>query len=56
MHIHAIGGDGEAKFWLKPVVRVALSEGLDAKTLRELTGVVESNVDLIERTWHAYFG
>ena len=56
LHVHAIGGGGEAKFWLQPSVRVAFSDGLDARTLRELTGVVERNVELIEGTWHEHFG
>jgi len=49
------GDGGEAKFWLSPAVRVATSEGLDARTLRELNGVVQQNLGLIERTWHDYF-
>jgi hypothetical protein len=56
LHAHAIGGGGEAKFWLKPVVRVAFSDGLDARTLRELTGVVERNAEIVERTRHEHFG
>ena len=36
--------DCEAKFWLKPPVRVADSHGFDARTLRELLKVVEENV------------
>ena len=55
VHIHARGEGGEAKFWLRPAVRVAESDGLDARTLRELAQVVEANQDLIERTWHDYF-
>ena len=56
VHVHAIGEGGEAKFWLRPDVRVAFSDGLDARTLRELTSVVEGNAEHIERTWHEYFG
>ncbi len=55
VHVRAIGAEGEAKFWLQPAVRVAFSDGLNARTLRELTGVVQLNADLIERTWHEYF-
>ena len=35
---------------------VAFSDGLDVRTLRELTAVVEQNLELVERTWHEYFG
>jgi len=56
VHVHAIGEGGEAKFWLRPGVRVAFSDGLPASTLRELTMVVERSAETIERTWHEYFG
>jgi hypothetical protein len=56
LHVHVLGEGGEAKFWLKPQVRLATSDGLSAKTLRELAGVVETNNALIERTWNEYFG
>ena len=55
VHVHVRGDGGEAKFWLKPAVRVAISDGRDARDLRELTGVVEKNLELIERTWHEFF-
>mgnify|MGYP001232296812 FL=1 len=55
IHIHARGEGGEAKFWLQPAVRVAASDGLDARTLRELTRAVQTNQELIERTWNDYF-
>mgnify|MGYP001224256933 CR=1 FL=1 len=50
-----MGEGGEAKFWLKPA-HVAFSHGLDARTLRELTQVVDERTELIERAWHEYFG
>ena len=54
VHVHAIGEDGEAKFWLRPA-RIASSDGLSARTLRELTGVVEQQSELIERSWDEHF-
>ena len=55
MHIHVRSPDGEAKFWLTPEVYLADSDGFDARTLRELQGVVTSNKALFERTWHEHF-
>ena len=55
VHVHVLGQGGEAKFWLLPVVGVASNDGLDARTLRELSAVVEEHRELIERTWHEYF-
>jgi hypothetical protein len=55
LHIHVRGNSCEAKFWLKPLVRVADSDGFDSRTLRELTEVVEQNAALIERSWNEHF-
>ena len=40
MHVHVRGADGEAKFWLTPTVYLADSDGLDARTLRDLRNAV----------------
>jgi hypothetical protein len=55
-HVHVRAGSSEAKLWLEPRVRVAASYGFDAGTLRELVEVAQANRELIERTWHDYFG
>jgi hypothetical protein len=46
----------EAKFWLKPEVRVAYNDGYDARALRGLPVIVENNKGRIERAWDEYFG
>ena len=56
LHVHARGNGYEAKFWLEPMVRVADSDGFDARTLRELVEVVEENLELIRRSWNEHFG
>jgi Domain of unknown function (DUF4160) len=56
MHIHVCGSDGEAKFWLKPIVTLADSSGFDAGTLRDISWEVTQNVKLIERAWNEHFG
>ena len=55
VHVHLRGEGGEAKFWVRPEVRVATSDGLSARTLRELVRVVEQNAELIERAWNEHF-
>lgn len=55
-HVHVRSGGSEAKLWLEPKVRVAASYGFDAATLRELVEAAQLNRELIERTWHEYFG
>jgi len=56
LHVHVMGAGGDAKFWLRPQISLADSDGLDARTLRELLRVVEDNVALIERAWNEHFG
>jgi len=56
VHIHVERGDAEAKFWLRPEVRVAYNDGYDARTLRRLMAMVEANRERIERAWNEFFG
>jgi hypothetical protein len=56
IHIHVEKDDAEAKFWLNPVVHLAYNDGYDARTLRQLAGMVEANRVRIERTWNEFFG
>jgi len=56
IHIHVEKDDVEAKFWLHPEVSLAYNEGYNARTLRELQGIVEQNRILVERAWNEYFG
>jgi hypothetical protein len=37
-------------------VGVARSSGFDARTLRDLAGIVAANTGLIEKAWNEYFG
>ncbi|MDP5008972.1 MAG: DUF4160 domain-containing protein [Glaciimonas sp.] len=55
VHVHVRNSEGEAKFWLHPIVSLENSDGFDAKQLRELAKVVEQNIILIEKTWNEYF-
>jgi hypothetical protein len=55
VHIHVEKDDLEAKFWLIPEVRVAYNDGYDARTLRELLEIVETNKERIERAWNEFF-
>ena len=56
VHVHVRAGGAECKLWLEAQVRVAISYGFDAATLRELTEVAQSHRETIERAWHDYFG
>lgn len=51
IHVHIYSGDGEAKFWLEPIVALADYHGLSNRELRELQRVVEEKRDVIESSW-----
>lgn len=55
-HIDVGKGGSEAKFWLRPEIRMAYNDGYDARTLRQLLMVVEANRERIERAWDEFFG
>jgi hypothetical protein len=55
-HIHALREGIDAKFWLWPDVVVASNDGFSAKTLRELTEVIEQRRSEISEAWDDFFG
>ena len=54
-HIHIVSPEGEAKFWLEPIVALAESFRFSPSELRELQGVVERRKDEIVRAWNKHF-
>ncbi len=56
VHVHVEKGESQAKFWLRPEVRVAYNDGYDARTLRRLMAVVDARRARIEGAWNEYFG
>jgi len=56
MHIHASCPDGEAKFWIEPVVALANHDGLSRKQLGELQEIVEKRSREISKAWKEHFG
>jgi hypothetical protein len=55
LHVHVEKNRSEAKFWLQPSVQLAYNDGYDARTLRELSRIVEANRNRIERVWNEHF-
>ncbi|MCH8311639.1 MAG: DUF4160 domain-containing protein [Nitrospinae bacterium] len=56
LHVHVRKGSSIAKNWIKPNVFVVDSYGFSSSELNDLSGIIENNVDLIERFWNDYFG
>ena len=55
MHVHVSCPDGEAKFWLEPVVALVDHVGLSTRQLKELQQIIERKRDEIIRRWHRHF-
>jgi len=56
VHVHVTCEDGEAKFWIEPLVSLAVYHGLNAKRLREIQKIVEERNDEIKKAWQKHFG
>lgn len=56
LHVHVRKAEASAKFWMEPQVSVVESYGLNGQDLNDLVKVVADNRQLIERTWHEFFG
>lgn len=55
VHVHVAHPDGEAKFWLTPVVQLAVATGLSASQLREAQHLVEHHIEEIRNAWAHHF-
>lgn len=55
MHVHVAAPDGEAKFWLEPVVALAHHHGLSLRELKEIQKVVEARNNEITKAWKKHF-
>ena len=55
IHIHVTCEDGEAKFWLEPMISFAVSYGLNPRRLNEIQNIVEEHRDEIIKAWQKHF-
>ena len=56
VHVHVTSEDGEAKFWLEPIISLAVYHGLNSKKLIEIQSIVEAHKDEIIKAWQKHFG
>ena len=54
IHIHIEKADCYAKFWLEPI-RIASDYNFNSKELRQISEIIENNIELIKNNWHEYF-
>ena len=55
MHVHVSCPEGEAKFWLEPIVALNQQYGISPRKLKELQKIVEKHKDEIIRRWKKHF-
>ena len=55
MHVHITCGEGEAKFWLDPLVSLAVYHGLNKRKLNDIQNIVEEHKNEIIKAWHEHF-
>lgn len=55
MHIHILSPDGEAKFWIEPIIALADYKGFSARQIKELEKVVKEHAKEIEQSWKKHF-
>ncbi len=55
VHVHVSKSGADAKLWLFPNVEVAYDRGVNARDLKELIAVAESQRRDIERAWDDHF-
>lgn len=56
IHVHVTSEDGEAKFWLEPMVSLALYYKFSTEKLNEIQRLVEEHKDEITKAWGKHFG
>lgn len=56
MHVHIECPDGMAKFWIEPIVSLAVYHKFNSVKLNEIEKLVEKHRDEIIKKWQEYFG
>ena len=55
IHVHVSHADGEAKFWLEPLISLATSTGLNARQLKSVEAIVYQHQESIRNAWLRHF-
>ena len=55
MHVHIESPEGEAKFWMEPVIALADYAGYSKKQLNDLEKAVRDHAEEIIQTWNKHF-
>ena len=56
VHVHVTSEDGEAKFWLEPIIYLASSIKFSPVKLNEIQEIIEERHDEVIEAWGRHFG
>lgn len=56
IHVHVESSDGTAKFWIEPIISLAVYQGLSSVKLNEIEKIVEKHKHEIIKKWQEHFG
>lgn len=55
IHVHIECPEGEAKYWIEPVIALASYYKLNSKELKEIQKVIETRENEIIKEWKKHF-
>ena len=55
IHVHVVSPDGEAKFWIEPLVALVVYTGLSKRQLGRLQKIIEEHKSEIVKAWQKHF-
>ena len=55
MHVHVQCANGDAKFWLEPIIELAENQGLRSGEIRSAQKLIEEHSDEIRSRWQDHF-
>ena len=55
IHVHIVSPDGEAKFWVEPIVALVAHTGFSKRQLGRLHKIIEEHKSEIVKAWQKHF-
>ncbi len=55
VHVHIECEEGEAKFWLEPIISLATYNGVSPRQLNEIERIIKRRKDDIIKEWKRHF-
>lgn len=56
MHIHVMGQNGEAKFWMEPAIELAQNYGFSRNEIGDALRMIQEHENDIRSAWQRHFG